>query len=279
MSENQPNTEQQSADLPGNYASVNGLNLYYETHGSGQPLILLHGGVLPMDVRDDNLADLTRHRQVIAVHMQGHGHTPDIDRPLRTESMADDVAALITQLDLAPVDLVGYSMGGAVALQMAIRHPTQIRKLVVVSAAMGLDGWYPEVQDGFVEMKTNAAQLAGNLKQSPYGAQYPEVDWQQLFTKLGTLTSSPYDWSDQVAGITAPTMLVFADADSIRPEHIVEMYRRLGGGQRDPGLDGSLRPTTHLSIVPGTTHYNLVSTPQVAQQVAQFLEAPMPAAD
>ncbi|MBV9791908.1 MAG: alpha/beta hydrolase [Chloroflexi bacterium] len=264
--------------MPGNYASVNGLNLYYETHGSGQPLILLHGGVLPMDVRDDNLADLTKHRQVIAVHMQGHGHTPDIDRPLRTESMADDIAALITQLDLAPVDLVGYSMGGAVALQTAIRHPAQIRKLVVISAAMGLDGWYPEVQNGFVEMKTNAAQLAGSLKQSPYSAQYPEVDWQQLFTKLGTLTSSPYDWSDQIASITAPTMLVFADADSIRPEHIVEMYRRLGGGQRDPGLDGSLRPTTHLAIVPGTTHYNLVSTPQVAQQVAQFLEAPMPAA-
>ena len=279
MSENQPNTEQQPADttLPGNYASVNGLNLYYDMHGSGEPLILLHGGVLPIDVRDENLAALTEHRQVIAVHLQGHGHTPDIDRPLRTESMADDVAALITQLDLAPVDLVGYSMGGAVALQTAIRHPAQIRKLVVVSAAMSLDGWYPEVQDSFVEMKTKAAELAVNLKQSPYSVQYPNVDWQQLFTKLGTLTSSPYDWSEQVEGITAPTLLVFADADSMRPEHIVEMYRRLGGGQRDPGLDGSLRSTTHLAIVPGTTHYNLVSTPEVAQLVEQFLAAPMPA--
>ena len=278
MPENQTSTKQQSADVPGQYASVNGLNLYYEIHGSGEPLILLHGGVLPFESDNDHLVELAKHRQVIAVHMQGHGHTPDIDRPLRTESLADDIAALITQLDLAPVDLVGYSLGGGVALHTAIRHPAQIRKLVVVSAAMSLDGWYPEGQDGFVEMKTKAAQFAVNLEQSPYGAQYPSVDWEQLFTKLGTLTSSPYDWSDQVEGITAPTMLVFADADSIRPEHIVEMYRRLGGGQRDPGLDGSLRPTTHLAIVPGTTHYNLVSTPQVAQLVEQFLEAPLPAA-
>lgn len=281
MPETQPNAEQQSADtnLPGNYASINGLNLYYEIHGSGEPLILLHGGVLPFEVHNDNLVELAKHRQVIAVHLQGHGHTPDIDRPLSCESMADDVAALITQLGLAPVDLIGYSLGGGVALQTAIRHPAQIRKLVVVSTAMQLDGWYPEVQDGFVAMKTNAAQVAVNLKQSPYGTQYPNVDWEQLFTKLGTLVSSPYDWSDQVENITAPTLLVFADADSMRPEHIVEMYRRLGGGQRDPGLDGALRPTTHLAIVPGTTHYNLASTPQVAQLVEQFLAAPMPAAD
>jgi pimeloyl-ACP methyl ester carboxylesterase len=251
--------------------------VYYEIHGSGEPLILLHGGVLPLNVCGDNLVELAKHRQVFTVHLQGHGHTPDIDRPLLCESMADDIAALITQLDLAPVDLMGYSLGGNVALQTAIRHPAQIRKLVVVSSAMGLDGWYPEVQDSFVEMRTNASQFAVGLKQSPMGAQYPNVDWQQLFTKLGTLVSSPYDWSEQVENITAPTMLVFADADSIRPEHIVDFYRRLGGGQRDPGLDGALRPTTHLAIVPDTTHYNLIATAQVAQLVAQFLAAPMPA--
>ncbi|HEY0736286.1 MAG TPA: alpha/beta hydrolase [Herpetosiphonaceae bacterium] len=277
MTQNDLNAEGQAADATANgkYAPVNGLNMYYEIHGSGEPLILLHGGVIPSGVLGANLEELVKHRQVITPHMQAHGHTRDIDRPLRTETMADDIAALIAHLGLAQVDLMGYSMGGGVALQTAIRHPALVRKLVVVSTAMRHSAWYPEVRPRFEEMHTNAAQLAAGLKQSPLAELYPDADWELIFTKLGEMVSRDHDWSEQVAGITAPTMLVFADADSILPEHMVEFYRLLGGGRRDAGLDGSLRPAAHLAIVPGTTHYTIMSTAQVAQLVEPFLSAPL----
>lgn len=262
----------------GRFAPVNGLNLYYEIHGSGEPLILLHGGVTPQQVLGANLTELSGSRQVIAVHLQGHGHTRDIDRPLRCETMADDIAALIAHLGLAQADLMGYSLGGGVALQTAIRHPALVRKLVVVSAPMRHNASYPEVLASFAAMTTNAPQLGASLKQSPLAELYPAVDWEVLFTKLGDLVTRDYDWSAEVESIVAPTMLVFADADSIRLEHMVEFYQRLGGGRRDAGLDGSLRPTAHLAIVPGATHYNILSTAVVAQLVDPFLRAPQPAA-
>ncbi|HEY0606072.1 MAG TPA: alpha/beta hydrolase [Herpetosiphonaceae bacterium] len=280
MPQNDPNAEGQAANTPANgkYAPVNGLNLYYEIHGSGEPLILLHGGVTPSEVLGANLEELIKHRQVITPHVQAHGHTRDIDRPLRTETMADDIAALIAHLGLAQVDLMGFSLGGGVALQTAIRHPALVRKLVVVSAPMRRNASYPEVLASFDAMSSNAPHIAASVKQSPLAEMYPDADWELIFTKVGDLVSRDYDWSDQVAGITAPTMLVFADADSILPEHMVEFYRLLGGGRRDAGLDGSLRPAAQLAIVPGTTHYTIMSTAQVAQLVVPFLNAPLPKA-
>lgn len=278
MPQGDSNMEGQAADVSGKYALVNGLNLYYELHGSGPPLILLHGGVTPSEVLGANLEELAKHRQVITPHLQAHGHTRDVDRPLRHQTMADDIAALITHLGLAPVDLMGFSLGGGVALQTAIRHPALVRKLVVVSAAARHSAWYPEVRASFEAMHANAAQIAAGVKQSPLAAMYPAADWELIFTKLGDLVSRDHDWSEQVAGIAAPTMLVFADADSILPEHMVECYRLLGGGQRDAGLDGSLRPAAHLAIVPGTTHYTIMSTAQVARLVQPFLSAPLPEA-
>ena len=253
-----------------NLADVNGQRLYYDVHGEGKPLVLLHGGVNP-DCFGGNLPALARDRQVIAVHLQGHGRTPDTDRPLRSESLADDVAALIEHLKLGKADVMGYSMGAAVALQTAIRHPDVVDRLVLVAARMKQDGAFPEVLAAFDQLEANAAMIGGAVKASPLGQAYPDVDWPNLFRKLGDLTKRPFDWSADVAGIRARTLLVFADADCVRPEHMVEFWKALGGGQRDAGLDGSLRSASQLAIVPNTTHYSLAVDPMLAQVVERFL--------
>lgn len=258
-------------NMKSGFAPVNGLQMYYEIHGDGDPLILLHGGVQASEAFGPNLPALARSRQVIAVHLQGHGHTKDIDRPLRFESMADDIAALIAYLKLGKADLMGYSLGGGVALQTMIRHPASAKRLIVISAAMAQNGSYPEVNAAFDQMGLHAAQIARNIKGSPLGKLYPEVNWENLLRKIGELESQNFDWSAQVKHIQSPTELIFADADSIRPEHIVSFYEALGGGRRDAGLDGSLRSVARLGIVPGATHYNILSTTAVTEMVLPFL--------
>ena len=253
-----------------NFADVNGQHIFYSVHGAGTPLILLHGGINP-DSFGDNLAELARGRQVIAVHLQAHGRTPDTDRPLRSESMGDDVAALIGHLDLGKADVMGYSLGAGVALQAAIRHPDAVDRLVIVSAAMKQDGFYPEGVAAFRQLEANAATYGPGVKASPLGQAYPDVDWTNLFSKVGDLTKRPFDWSADVAKLQARTLLVFADADAIRPEHMVEFWKALGGGQRDAGIDGSLRPENQLAIVPNTTHYTLAADPMLPEIVERFL--------
>jgi len=164
---------------------------------------------------------------------------------------------------------MGYSLGGGVALQVAIRHPEVVRKLVVVSAAYKRQGMYPEVLAAMEQMGPGAGEM---MKQSPLSKMYPDVNWATLFTKLGALLSKDYDWTNQVAAIKAPTMLVFADADAVRPEHIVEFYKLLGGGQRDAGLDGSGRSVNQLAILPGQTHYMMSAAPALVTTVAPFLD-------
>ena len=141
-----------SKDSKGSYASVNGLNIYYEIQGAGRPLILLHGGVGASEMFGPIVPKLAENRQVIAIHLQAHGRTADIDRPLSFEFMADDIYSLIKHLDIEKADIMGYSLGGGVALQTAIRHPEVVRKLLVVSAAVRRDGWYPEVLEGMAQM-------------------------------------------------------------------------------------------------------------------------------
>jgi pimeloyl-ACP methyl ester carboxylesterase len=262
------------------YAPVNGLQIYYEVHGSGgTPLVLLHGGVVGSVTFAPLLPALSATRQVITIDMQGHGHTRDIDRPLRNETMADDVAGLLAHLGITQADLLGYSMGGGVALQTAIRHPEIVRKLVIVSTTMRHDGSYPEVLTLFDQMEASAPKLGAQVAQSPLATVYPEADWATIFAKSGEMASQDYDWSADIAAIAAPTMLIFADADSIRPEHMVEFYKLLGGGQRDAGLDGSLRPTSRLAILPGTTHYDILTFPGFVDIVNAFLDAPLPEAE
>lgn len=252
------------------YAPVNGLKMYYEIHGHGEPLVLVHGGVVGIGMFGGNVDAFAKGRKVIAVELQGHGHTSDIDRPLSFEALADDVAALVKYLGLQRVDVVGYSLGGGVALQVAIRHPNVVRKLVVVSAPCKRQGMYPEVLAAYEQMGPGAGEM---MKQSPLSKMYPNVNWATLFTKLGKLLSTNYDWSKEVAAIKAPTMLVFADADAVRPEHIVEFYKLIGGGQKDAGQDGSGRSVNQLAVIPGETHYTLDSAPSLVATVAPFLDA------
>ncbi|MBD8871587.1 alpha/beta fold hydrolase [Rhodanobacter sp. DHB23] len=260
----------------GHFADVDGQHLFYSVHGAGKPLILLHGGIDP-DSFGSNLAELAKGRQVIAPHLQAHGRTPDTNRPLRCETMGDDIAALIDHLKLGKADVMGYSLGASVALQTAIRHPDVVDRLVIVSEAMRQDGFYPEGVAAFKQLEANAATLGPGVKASPLGQAYPDVDWTKLFRKVGDMTKRPFDWSAEVARLQARTLLVYADADAIRPEHMVEFWKALGGGQRDAGIDGSLRPANQLAILPNTTHYTIPVDPMLPEIVGRFLGAALKA--
>lgn len=239
--------------------AVNGVELYYEIHGEGSPLVMLHGGVNPSDMFGAPLAAMAEGHQVIAVHMRGHGFSTDANVPWSSELMADDVAALLGELGIPKADVMGWSLGGGVALQTAIRHPELVGKLVVISINFRTDGNFPEVREQFAALPEKAAEFAPQLAQSPLGTLYPEVDWEAMFRKSGEMVSEPYDWSADITEITAPTLLIFADADMMYLEHIAEFYRLLGGGTRDASFDGSLRPTPNqLAIIPGATHYDVM---------------------
>jgi pimeloyl-ACP methyl ester carboxylesterase len=267
-------------DATGSYASVNGLHLYYEVHGVGEPLILLHGGVGSIEMFGDVLASLAQNRQVVAVDLQAHGHTADIDRPLSFELMAGDIATLIKHLGFAQADVMGYSLGGGVSLRTAIGYPEVVRKLVLVSTPFKREGWYPEVLTGMEQM---GPQIAEPMKQTPMYQQYARIapqpeDWPVLLTKLGELLRRDYDWSTDVVAMKVDTLIVVGDADSVRTAHAVAFFELLGGGKVDAGWDGSGMSNARLAILPAMTHYNIFSSPQLAAVVAPFLDAPMPQA-
>ena len=261
------------------YAPVNGLDLYYEIHGTGRPLILLHGGFGSTGMFETLLPALAAVRQVVAVDLQGHGRTADIERPLRNESMADDVAALLAHLGLASARVMGYSFGGAVALQTAIRHPEVVDRLIVVSTPYKRDGWYAESLAGMDQM---GAATAEPMKQTPMYEAYARVaprpdDWATMWAKMGDLLRQEYDWSAGVAALAMPTLLVFGDADSVSPVHAAEFFGLLGGGQRDGGWDRSGMTPHRLAILPGTTHYDIFASPTRAATVTSFLDETTPA--
>lgn len=262
------------------YAPVNGLEMYYEVHGEGEPLVLLHGGVGAIEMFGEVLPALAENRRAIAVDLQAHGRTADVERPLTYEAMADDVAALIEHLGLEQADVMGYSVGGGIALQTAVRHPGVVRKLVVVSAPVKREGWHPEILAG---MDHTGPEAAEPMKQTPMYELYSAVaprpdDWPVLLAKLGELLRRDYDWSEDVAAMEAPTMIVVGDADGLPPAHAAEFFELLGGGKRDAGWDGSGMSDSRLAILPGATHYDIFSSPTLVSAVAPFLDAPMPKA-
>jgi pimeloyl-ACP methyl ester carboxylesterase len=262
-----------TAGLKSGYAPVDGLKMYYELHGTGEPLILLHGGLGSSDMFSEIMPQLSKKRQVIAVDLQAHGRTADINRPLSYEAMADDVAALIHYLKIEKADVMGYSVGGEVALRTAIQHPEVVRKLVIVSATFSRDGWYPEIVAGMMKM---GADSAGLMKQTPMYQLYAHIapnpeDWPVLHTKLSEMFSKDYDWSKDVPAINAPTLLVFGDADAVRTAHAVEFFEILGGGKKHGGWDGSGISSVRLAILPGLTHYTIFSSPVLAFIVTPFL--------
>jgi len=242
-------------------AAVNGVVLYYEIHGEGSPLVMLHGGVNPSDMFGAPLTEMARTHQVIAIHLRGHGFSTDADQPWSYEQMADDVAALLGELNIGKVDFMGWSLGGGVALQTAIRHPEHVGKLIVISMNIRDTGNFPEIRAEFDAMPGKAAEYAEGVNRSPLATLYPDIDWATMFQKTGEMNRGSYDWSADVAKIRSPTLLIFSDADMMSPEHMVEIYKLLGGGTCDAGIDGLKRPTPNqLAIIPGTTHYNLLLT-------------------
>jgi pimeloyl-ACP methyl ester carboxylesterase len=262
----------------GQYAEVNGITLYFETHGSGRPLILLHGGLGSGEMFGPVIPALAERHRVIAVDLQGHGRTADIDRPIDIRLMADDIAALIDHLGLDKPDLVGYSLGGGVALQTAAKYPAKVGRLVAASIYLRPDAVDPalRVQQGQV----NAA-AAEFMKDTPMYQLYQRVaprpeDFPRLLDKIGASMAQDYDYTEDVRGLRVPTMIVAADADMAPPSHHVEIFALLGGGQRDGGWMGEGRPAGGhaLAILPGLTHYNAATSPLFAATTLAFLDQP-----
>jgi pimeloyl-ACP methyl ester carboxylesterase len=238
-------------------ASVNGLDMYYEIRGEGQPLVLLHGSLSGIGTSFGALLPgLARSRRVIAVEQQAHGRTPDIDRPLSIEQMAEDTAALLRHLDIERADVFGWSLGAGIALQFAIAHPELLRKLVLASVTYDRAGFHPGLLDGIDALQPE--MLDGTLWQQEYAAIAPNPDgWATLLEKVKQLNGSFQGWTaEQVRSVEAPTLLVVGDSDIVRPEHAVEIFRLLGGGVEG---DSAGLPRSQLAVLPGTTHTSIVT--------------------
>jgi pimeloyl-ACP methyl ester carboxylesterase len=258
------------------YVPVNGLEMYYEIRGTGQPLVLLHGAFSAIGTSFGQvLPGLSQTRQVVGFELQGHGHTADIDRPLTLEGMADDVAAAIGQLGIKPADIFGYSTGAAVGLQLAIRHSDVVRKLVLASVTYTLDGVHPGLMEGLGEM--TPAMMYGSPWHEEYVriAPHPE-DFDKLFAKKTQMDRQIKDVPpDAVSAIKAPTLLIIGDSDLVRPEHAVEMFRLLGGGVFGDTPAGL--PNSQLAVLPGTSHVTLVNRAELLVPIiTSFLDAPAP---
>ena len=258
------------------YVPVNGLQMYYEIYGSGPPLVLLHGNLSTIGTSFGKLLPaLAVARQVIAVEQQGHGHTMDIDRPFSIGQWAEDTTALLHHLKIEQADFFGYSSGGAVALEMALNSPALVRKLVWAGGtSYQRSGLYPEFSAAGAEMKPE--DLDGSPFQQAYAevAPYPE-HWHRLVAKTVDLDRSIVGWSSEIiASLKPPVLLIIGDSDIVRPEHVMEMFRLVGGG-----VAGDLigLPRSQLAVLPGTTHVALVDRAEWLTSMAlAFLDAPMP---
>jgi pimeloyl-ACP methyl ester carboxylesterase len=254
------------------YAAVNGLQMWYELHGEGRPLVLLHGNLSTIGVDFGGIIpSLAKGRQVIGVEQQAHGHTADIDRPLSIQQWADDTAALLGHLGIERADLFGYSSGSTVALQLAIEQPQLVGKLVLASASYRLDGLHPGLMDNLQELKPE--HLAGTPFEQDYAKVAPNPgDWPKLIEKITRMDADLPEWTaDDIRNLAAPTMLIIGDSDIVKPEHAVEMFRLLGGG-----VIGDLAglPRSRLAVLPGTTHITLVQRADwLASMVGEFLDA------
>jgi len=261
----------------GNYAEVNGLEMYYEIHGTGKPLLLLHGGFMAIEALEPLLPTLARNRQVVAVELEGHGRTADLDRPLSYEQMAEDVAGLLEQLGIEQTDIFGFSLGGMAALRLAIRHPVLVRKLVVASVVYSNEGYYPSIVAGWPGMTPEV--LAGTPMEHLYTQTAPNPKhWPVFVGKVRQALMNFKGWpATDIQSVKAPTMLLLGDADIVRPEYAVEMFRMLGGAKANGGMGGV--PKSQFAVLPGTSHSDfLMRTDLLLTIITPFLDAPMPEA-
>jgi pimeloyl-ACP methyl ester carboxylesterase len=253
---------------------TNGVGYYYEIHGHGEPLLLLHGGLGSIDMFAPVLPILAEHREVIGVDLQGHGRTTLGERQFDLGDMGDDMAAILDELGYEQVDVMGYSVGGGVAFRLAVQHPGKVRRLVIVSASYSTDGVHPEMrpQQGAV-----SGEMAEAMKGTPMYESYMAVaphpeDFPRLLDRIGAFMSREFDWSADIPKLTMPVMLVYGDSDMFRPDHIVDFYKRLGGGLRDAGWQRENQSPNRLAILPDLTHYDIFLDPDLARTVLPFLD-------
>jgi len=257
------------------HVQTNGVDYYYEIHGAGEPLLLLHGGLGSMDMfRSSLLPALAKSRQVIAVDLQGHGRTTLGDRPIDLVDIGNDLAVVLDKLGFKQVDVAGYSFGGGAGLRLAIQHPTLVRRLAVISAPFAQNGFFPEM---LPQQAAVGSAMAEQMKETPMYKSYVAVapnpnDFPRLLDRMGELMRRPADWSEDVKKLSMPVMLVFGDADMIRPEHIVQFYQLLGGGLKDAGWQREHMSRARLAILPDVTHYDMFLSPALAPTILPFLD-------
>ena len=266
----------------GKYADIGNLKLYYQLHGEAQPqsknrpLLVLHGGFMTIEAMGPILPALAKGRQVIAVDLEGHGRTVDLDRPLNLDQMAADLAALLKQLGVEKADMLGFSMGfsmgGGVALRIAAAEPQLVAKLAVISAHHKMDAYYPSIRAMWPGMTVQG--FTGTPMEKAYLDTAPDPKrWPVFVEKMKQMMLFSTDWPDaKVQSIKAPSLLIAGDADLFRPESMVELFRLLGGARPDGGMAGL--PPSQLAILPGTTHFGILyRTDLLLPIIVPFLES------
>ena len=253
--------------------AIRGVVYHYEVMGEGEPLLLLHGGLGSIDMFGPILADLMARHQVIGVDLHGHGRTTLGDRPLSVLDMADDLAVLLDHLALNQVDVLGYSLGGAVAFRLAVQHPDRVRRLVMVSTGIVRDAFHPEILASQSQLSAAAAPF---MVDTPMYQGYARVapnpgDFPRLLDRIAEALREPYDWSEDARSLACETMLVYGDGDMYRLEHIVAFYQLLGGGLRDAGWNREHLSRNRLAILPGLTHYDIFMSPLMVSVALSFL--------
>src|SRR5256885_4761898 len=272
-----PSTQaQQMANKPDSsgYVAANGVDYWFEIHGTGEPLLLLHGGLFSTGMFGPTLTKLAQSRRVIGVDLHGHGHTALGTRTtISPVDIGRDLALVIQKLGLRQVDVMGYSFGGGCALQLAFQHPALVRRLVIVSAPYAQNGFFVEM---LPQQAAVSAAMADAMKETPMYKAYVAVaprpqDFPRLLDRMGELMRAPYDWSEDVKKLKGPVLLVYGDADMIRPEHIVSFYQLLGGGLKDAGWQREHMSQNRLAVLPKATHYEMGLAPQLVDTALPFL--------
>jgi pimeloyl-ACP methyl ester carboxylesterase len=269
----QPELKGTSTLRSSGYAPVNGLRIYYEVHGAGAPLVLLHGSYMTIDLNWSRLIpQLARSRTVIALEMQGHGRTADSERPFSYSTLADDVAGVLKHVGIGRADVLGYSLGGTVALESAIRHPTLVQNVIFISSVFRYDGWVKEARDLFPTLSP------GFFEKTPLKAEYDRLapdrrHWGAFVTKLAKFDATPFDLgAENIRALTCPALIIKGDNDGVELTHIAEMYKLLGGDRMG---DTAGLPRSRLAVLPAMTHVGLMGeTERLASFINAFLDVP-----